>query len=337
MSRLLAPAQPKPAIMPSRMPLSKRLAEYPPQRENGRKYHGYRKGLYMYPCDEAELDRLDFLHRLLIDARRGTMHDAPLRLKSPKTVAPMEPAARIMDLGCGTGVWCMEMAEAHPTSLLLGVDLTATQPEVKPQNCDFLPYSDYEDPLFLGDDSWDLIRLQMGSGSVKSWENLFRKVFRHVRSGTGFYEQVELDFEPRWDAADIGHPGFTPDQPLGAWWQAVDKATKIAKRPLAHDRNTAHMLKTAGFVDVDHHIIGIPFNQWPEVAHDAHIGRLYNACLRDTFYTLALGPLTRIFGWTPDQVRHLSEQAYLQASDIRCRGFNLLHIYTARKPSPHDG
>ncbi|RYO11776.1 hypothetical protein AA0121_g9632 [Alternaria tenuissima] len=31
--------------------------------ENGRWYHGYRRGLYMYPCDEAEKDRMDIYHQ----------------------------------------------------------------------------------------------------------------------------------------------------------------------------------------------------------------------------------------------------------------------------------
>ncbi|KAI4919467.1 hypothetical protein J4E90_001602 [Alternaria incomplexa] len=45
--------------------------------ENGRWYHGFRRGLYMYPCDEPENDRMDIYHQFFDVARRGQLHQAP--------------------------------------------------------------------------------------------------------------------------------------------------------------------------------------------------------------------------------------------------------------------
>ena len=70
--------------------------------ENGRLYHGFRRGLYMYPCDEPEKDRMDIYHKLFLVARRERLHQAPI----PENWAP-----RILDLGCGTGIWAIDMAE----------------------------------------------------------------------------------------------------------------------------------------------------------------------------------------------------------------------------------
>lgn len=87
--------------------------------ENGRLYHGYRRGIYMYPCDEVrrprcahwprppdaqqqEKDRMDIFHKLFLVARRESLHQAPV-------VASYQP--RILDLGCGTGIWAIDMAE----------------------------------------------------------------------------------------------------------------------------------------------------------------------------------------------------------------------------------
>lgn len=70
--------------------------------ENGRLYHGFRRGLYMYPCDESEKDRMDIYHQLFIVARRGHLHQTPI---------PQHWSPRILDLGCGTGIWAIDMAE----------------------------------------------------------------------------------------------------------------------------------------------------------------------------------------------------------------------------------
>jgi hypothetical protein len=73
--------------------------------ENGREYHGYRKGIYMMPCDELEQDRLDMCHQLFLHARKGKNHKAPICFH------PSNPDVRILDLGTGTGIWAMDMAE----------------------------------------------------------------------------------------------------------------------------------------------------------------------------------------------------------------------------------
>lgn len=71
--------------------------------ENGRWYHGFRRGIYMFPCDEPEKDRMDIYHKLFTVARREQLHQAPI----PQHGEP----PRILDIGCGTGIWAIDMAE----------------------------------------------------------------------------------------------------------------------------------------------------------------------------------------------------------------------------------
>lgn len=55
---------------------------------------------------QLEKDRMDIYHKLFDVARRGQLHTAPV---SP-SADPYNPT-RIMDLGCGTGIWAIDMAE----------------------------------------------------------------------------------------------------------------------------------------------------------------------------------------------------------------------------------
>lgn len=94
--------------------------------ENGRYYGTFRRGKYMFPVDEvrrpvrvapdraerltlgqAEMDKLDILHKFFVMVRGGRHFTSPLSTSEP----------RIMDLGCGTGIWAIDVAEYGPFTL----------------------------------------------------------------------------------------------------------------------------------------------------------------------------------------------------------------------------
>jgi ubiquinone/menaquinone biosynthesis C-methylase UbiE len=35
---------------------------------------------------------------------------------------------RVLDAGCGTGIWAMDFADSHPETEVIGVDLAPVQP-----------------------------------------------------------------------------------------------------------------------------------------------------------------------------------------------------------------
>lgn len=77
--------------------------------ENGRQYHAYRDGAYWGPNDELAKEILDFAHHMYLITLDQRLHLAPL--KNPQ---------RILDVGCGTGIWAIDIAGTsplHPVSL----------------------------------------------------------------------------------------------------------------------------------------------------------------------------------------------------------------------------
>lgn len=69
--------------------------------ENGRRYHSLNAGTYLMPNDEHEQERLDMFHHTLRLMLNGELHIVGLPRKLD----------RILDVGAGTGIWAITMAE----------------------------------------------------------------------------------------------------------------------------------------------------------------------------------------------------------------------------------
>ncbi|OOF90499.1 hypothetical protein ASPCADRAFT_519194 [Aspergillus carbonarius ITEM 5010] len=113
--------------------------------ENGRIYHGYRRGVYMLLCDEKEQDCLDLFYKLFTVARVSASLIYVLYSRN----------GRFLDVGCGTGIWAIDVVHEYFDVFVVGVDL-------------FYVFFDFESSWILGEDFWDFIYLQMGCSSIIS-------------------------------------------------------------------------------------------------------------------------------------------------------------------------
>ncbi|KAI9810621.1 MAG: Secondary metabolism regulator lae1 [Pycnora praestabilis] len=276
--------------------------------ENGRLFHGFRKGIYMYPCDEQEKDRMDIYHKIFSVARREQLHQPKL--------TPYLTHARIMDLGTGTGIWAIDVADKYLGAEVMGMDLVNIQPERIPPNLRFRVPRDYESPWFLGEESWDLIHLRMGNGSVSSWPELYQKIFLHLKPGFGSMEQVEIDMQPRCDDGTLAY------QPVLQWWEWLSDATQRASRPIAYQHNTRQMLEATGFVDIEETVIRLPYNSWPSSPYEKELGRWYNLGMSEGLEALSLGPLTRVYGWPAEDVRRLVKEVKKEVCSKKVHAYN---------------
>lgn len=95
--------------------------------ENGRLYAAYGMHKAWLPIDDAELDRNDLQHCKLT-----------LLLEDKLFIAPIgDNPQNILDLGTGSGIWAMDVADTYPSAAVIGVDLAPTQPSMIPPNVHF--------------------------------------------------------------------------------------------------------------------------------------------------------------------------------------------------------
>lgn len=287
--------------------------------ENGRWYGTNKKGAYMFPVDADEQDRLDIFHKFCLVARKELLHKAPVAVEEPS----------ILDLGCGTGIWTIEMADKYPRGRHVGMDLNLIQPEFIPSNLTFLQRDiESEWPQELKAGTWDLIHMRTLNGSIASWPRLYAEAYRHLKPYYGHIEQVEIDFTPRSD-----DPGLVNGSLISQWTGELLTVMDNFGRSMRLDSNvTTQRLAEVGFVDIKEEVIRIPFNPWPTDTYSRDIGRWFNLVMKQGFQPLCLAPFARGLNKSFSEINDFVEEVKAEVSQKEKRVFCTMHIFTARRP-----
>ncbi|SCB65004.1 unnamed protein product [Fusarium graminearum] len=83
---------------------------------HGRRFHAYGDGTYWGANDDRQQEAEDLMQ---------------------VTISTSHIQHNILDVGCGTGIWAIDMADLHPSAEVVGVDLSPIQPNFVPLNCRF--------------------------------------------------------------------------------------------------------------------------------------------------------------------------------------------------------
>ncbi|GAN04708.1 type 11 methyltransferase [Mucor ambiguus] len=154
---------------------------------HGRQYHLEEASTYTLPRDELEQDRLNSQHFSL-----KALYDGNI-LPSVKELLPSN--AQVLDLGCGSGCWVMEMAIDFPQFKIIGLDMADMFPTtIRPENVKFelhnilngLPYPDQ---------TFDYVhmRLLITGLRTEEWPAVIAEIHRVLKPG-GLVQLVESDF-----------------------------------------------------------------------------------------------------------------------------------------------
>ncbi|KAF7426628.1 hypothetical protein PC9H_008997 [Pleurotus ostreatus] len=137
--------------------------------------------VYGLPADDEELDRLDRQHLLFIQV----MGKCPRVVREYLTPAFPGDLRNVLDLGCGSGTWIMEIARDFPNCDAVGVDLVPMQSP---------PNRSEVDDINLGlqhfCDDFDFVHARLISSGVRTVGTI---VARTLKPG-GYIELMEFDF-----------------------------------------------------------------------------------------------------------------------------------------------
>jgi SAM-dependent methyltransferase len=285
--------------------------------ENGRRYHAFREGEYPLPNDEREQERLDLLHHIFRLILNGALFRAPL---------PPHPQ-RILDFGTGTGIWAIDMADEHPSAMVIGTDLSPIQPNWTPPNCKFYVDDVESDWLYSPGERFDFIHGRGMGGGIRNWPRLFRQIYDNLQPG-GWVELQEFEAKIRSEDDTISH---------APWICEWDDKIKEASRSFGKDMNLAathkQSLIDAGFVNVNDDVYKVPIGTWAKDKKLKELGLFEAAMMLDSVepYTLAL--FTRVLQYSNEQAQLWMAMVRKELKDPKLHLYVTYHFTYGRKPT----
>ncbi|KAJ3525708.1 hypothetical protein NM208_g11523 [Fusarium decemcellulare] len=284
-----------------------------------RKFQLCKTTQYWGPIDEVQLEGLETARLFLTLLKDNRLFEAPL---------PENPS-KILDLGTGTGIWAIEMAEYYPSAGVIGTDICAIQPEWAPPNCMFfLEDAQLEWPDFEA--SLDFIHIRALYGSIDNWPRLYRKAYRTLVPG-GWIEHFEFDITLYSQAPEVRDD---EDHIFKQWsrvlLEAMDRAGKTGR--IGMDGNMRKYVEEAGFVDIVEKNYRVPCGEWMTDTKLKDIGFLNLLFWEQSLEGFALFLLKEIMGWEYTEITTFVARMHSALSDAKTQPYCLMTNVYAKKP-----
>ncbi|KAL0944684.1 uncharacterized protein CTRU02_202571 [Colletotrichum truncatum] len=277
---------------PSLISLRSSIFNY--QFENGRRYHSMSEGKYAYPNDD---------HHIWLITLDGELACNPAK----------HLAKRVLDMGTGTGVWAIDFGKSSMHIQVIGVDLSAIQPQYLPSNCSF-EIDDLEKD-WRWSHPFDFIFCRAMAGSWSDFPSIIQAVYDNLNPG-GYFEIQDLELPMCCPDGTI-----SADSAIWRWHRVVVEAAAEMGRPLDYVPKSIPHLERAGFTEITHRVFKWPFNSWPRHPKLQEIGRWHCHNLEMGLEALSMALLTRVKGWDPADVTALCEEVKKEVRDTNMHGY----------------
>ncbi|KAF4537576.1 Tam domain methyltransferase protein [Lasiodiplodia theobromae] len=274
-------------------------------KENGRTYHRYASGSYLFPNDEPESERLDLQYELL-----------KVLFGMRDYFAPLHDPRKILDIGTGTGKWAIEMASQFPNADITGTDLSPIQPEWVPENVQFVIDDAQEDDWLLKPDSYDYIHTRVLLGCFEDFREIVRKSYKYLKPGA-WMESQEF-----YSTLYCDDGTMAPDYPFAEWTRTHDAAAMNLGRPLRIANKMKRWYEEQGFVDVREEVFKLPINPWPKDPQMKMLGRFSENSLLEGIQAFSLAWFHRGLGWTKDEIEVYLVQVRKAISDRNVHAYH---------------
>ncbi|PVH79468.1 S-adenosyl-L-methionine-dependent methyltransferase [Cadophora sp. DSE1049] len=286
------------------------------RKENGRRYHAYKDGQYLFPNDEQESDRLDLQHHLLYMTFDGKLHTAPIPKK--------QQLHRVLDVGTGTGIWAIDFADEHPESEVIGVDLSPIQPSFVPPNLTFQVDDIEEEWTFTN--KFDFIYSRMMTGSLMNWPKFFSQSYGNLNPG-GWIEVVDICLPYQSEDGTLKE-----DSAIHHWIKTGIPGVTALGREI----HTAHTYKermiAAGFENVTEVIYKWPTNRWPKDKRMKEIGMWALENMLSSLEAVSLAIFTRGLGWSKEELDVLLAKVRNEMKDTKIHAYAPIYVVYGQKP-----
>lgn len=266
--------------------------------ESGRSFHAYHRGKYLLPNDSREQERMDTQYQ--------SLHHV---LRRKHWLAPIGSFTQILDVGTGTGIWALDVADCFPSSQVKGIDLSPIQPTSVPPNLTF--------EIMDADETWegfeqrfDFVHTRLMNGfSIRSWPFFYEQAFASLEPG-GWVENQEIDIHFACDDETL--PGASAYVQWAHLWNAG--IAKFGLTGRCYPRQMKQQMEDAGFINIRVESFRMPVGPWAEEEHLREAGQLNQMGLYEGLSGFSQKAFTQGLGWSMEKM-----EAFLVKVRQECR------------------
>ncbi|KAF4634763.1 hypothetical protein G7Y89_g3338 [Cudoniella acicularis] len=282
--------------------------------EHGRRYHNFRAGRYQFPNDDAEQEREDMKHAMIVNLCGGKLHYAPL-----------DEPQNCLDIGTGTGIWAIDLGDEYPSAEVLGIDLSPIQPSWVPPNVKFM-VDDAESPWLHPPNTFDFVHCRHMASSIKNWPKLLGEAYKKMQPG-GWIELQELNFETQCDDNTM-----KDTYAVARLLSFVKEGLAVFGVDLLSMRKNAQLLRDAGFINIEEKIFKVPLGIWPKNKTMKTVGLYLRSSIYDGLQAITLGPFTRGLKWTLEEIEIFLIDVRRDLMDSSTHSYIPFHVVYGQKP-----
>jgi SAM-dependent methyltransferase len=232
---------------------------------------------------------------------------------------------RILDIGTGTGIWAMQVAELYPSAEVIGTDISPVQPKWVPPNLTF-EVDDLEMEWLYKPGIYDLIHVRFMFLAIQDYPAMLAQAYRTLKPG-GYVELAEMGITPKATNLD-------DLQPIQIY-RCVDLLNEAMEKmgfKMRVAQTFKDLLTDAGFVDVVETKFRAPWGPWPEDRRLKAIGFWHIEQLKHGLHGIVMGLLTRSLGWTSKQVEDFLVKLRKELDDRSYHVLDYAYVVYGRKP-----
>ncbi len=297
------------SIASSTTSLSESIFDY--RSLHGRTYQNSHSTEYWGPNDETQNSGLDVAHQFITMLLGDCLFEAPLS-KTP---------AKVLDVGTGTGIWAIDMADTYPSTVIIGSDISPIQPAWVPPNC-FFHIEDAQLEWTYAPASFDFVHIRAMYGSISDWRNLYRQAHDALVPG-GWVENFEFTIHLHSDVPEVRND---PDHIFKRWAAVFYEAGDHMGRTLRIGNNGTieRLLREAGFEDVVQKYYQTPVGGWSSDPVYRQIGLFNLSFMDESLEGFALFLLREVMGWDYERVQVFVAEMRCAIRNAKIRPYYLM-------------
>ncbi|KAK4185785.1 phosphoethanolamine n-methyltransferase 3 [Podospora australis] len=289
---------------------------------NGERCHTACDGAFSVGCDIQKQSRAQELnHHLYTLTLDDKLYLAPL-----ETIQSLQ---KVLDAGCGTGLWAIDFADEHPEARVIGIDISPIQPSWVPPNLEF-QIDNLTRPWTFSTAYLDYIHIRHLTGSITDWNVLFSEAFRCLRPGgileshepsCFLYTQSDSPLDESSDATSL-------------YQNLAEEAGTKFGRPftVVEDNLQENAMMAADFVDIHVHRRKVPVGAWPLDPREKEMGIIAKWAFEEALACRILHAGTLLDGWSDREAERLAAQLRQLLSNMTKHYWTWHKIVWGRKP-----